>query len=305
MPTILISSMGSTAAQNLARILTGQTGWRTIGGDMESAHGGLGLCDVDVRLPRGDDSCYAATAKAMMEAHQAQLFVPVMEPELLAMCSFASEAVVVSKFRAVSTARSKKRQNIAFESAGLRPIAEVEARWTGKIMFARPDFGTGSRGALLIRSETELTQHQQSHPDSIYCEYLDGSEFSFDGFVDQTGTLRGLISRRRIEVRNGLAVKSEIVATPSTVIDGIRALVMQEEVRGFFNVQAIQVGQDFFFHDFNPRPGGAMYLSFVGGLPPDLLLTAWMNEGPWPVCEPRVGAKLFRRYENIVLETPS
>jgi len=269
---------------------------------MEASHGGLGLCDLDVRLPRGDDPVYSTRVFEFLDDQRVDIFLPVMEPELLAMCGFASDKILVSNEPTILMARSKRRQNLAFRDAGLVPMAEVEAHWAGKELFARPDFGTGSRGAVRIGSEPELNHYRKAHSDAVYCEYLAGTELSFDGFADQNGILRGLVTRRRVEVRNGLAVKSEIVQTPTDISRRIAKFVAHNEVRGFFNLQAIQVENDFFFHDFNPRLGGAMYLSFVGGLPADTLLKAWIKGGPWPTCQPKVGTKLFRRYENVIQE---
>jgi carbamoylphosphate synthase large subunit len=304
--------MGSTAAQNLVHALRADSSrvWRIIGGDLQARHGGLGLADVDVELPDGTDaSRYLECVKSCAKENGPQLFVPVMEPELRAASLHRAALeqqglrVLLSDPACIEICASKRKLAEAFRDAGLDTPAPRTANGPYPV-FARPDCGSGSRGATVITNRDAF--EQLGRTDLAMTEVIEGSELSVDGFARSGGQIEQLIARTRDEVRLGLAVRSRVVAVPDELLPGLEKLCARLGVDGFFNVQfRIVAGRGPVFFDFNPRLGGAMNLSFAAGLQAAKLLLAWLGEAAWPgPAAPRIGMELYRRWHSVIIDAP-
>jgi len=75
-------------------------------------------------------------------------------------------------------------------------------------VFAKPDIGSGSRGTKLISDSLSLNDYSNNYPNSIYCEYLDGEEYTVDCFTDRYGELRFSAPRLRRRIKNGASVNT-------------------------------------------------------------------------------------------------
>jgi len=304
--------MGSTAAQNLVHALRADSSrvWRIVGGDLQSRHGGLGLADVDVELPAGTDAArYVACVRSYVEENGSQLFVPVMEPELRA-ASLHRTALegqglraLVSDPACIEICASKRKLAESFRDAGLDTPALRTADGPYPV-FARPNCGSGSRGATVITNRNAL--EQLGRTDLAVTEVVEGPELSVDGFARHGGQIEQLIARTRDEVRVGLAVRSRVVPVPDEILSGLGKLCARLGVEGFFNVQCrLAPGRGPVFFDFNPRLGGAMNLSFAAGLQAPELLLAWLGEAAWPgPAAPRIGMELYRRWHSVIIDAP-
>lgn len=309
--TVLITSAGSTAAQNLARVLA-RAGWGVLGGDMRSDHAGLGLYDRDLLLPRGDDPGYIPALIAHIRAHGVGLLVPVMAPELRAVsrARAALEAggcrVICAPAEAVDVCLSKRRLADALAEAGVpqpRPLTPSAIREFP--VFARPDGGTGSRGARRVDDAEALARLRATAPGLVFTEHCEATEYSVDGFAWPPGRLVHAICRSRDEVRGGLVVRSRVEALGerlALVAWACEALGLA----GFFNLQFFQEspGAPCHVFDVNPRLGGGMILSFEAGLDaPTYLADLAAGRSPPPGGAERVGLRLIRRWENVLLES--
>ena len=303
---VLVTSMGSTAAQGLARTLAGRH--HVVGGDAQARHGGLGLCAEDVVLPRGDDPGWAAAVAAHVTRSHLDLVIPVMEPELVA-ASTAVDALraagartLVSPPEALARCLSKRRLAEVLAQAGVpQPARLAPASASAFPVFIRPDRSTGSRGAYRIAGRPALDAALRDAAILVVTEVCAGRELSIDAFALPAGRLVHAIARTRDEVRGGLAVRSTVIAAApwlALVAHATAALGLL----GFFNLQLIDTADGPRVHDVNPRLGGAMALSFAAGLDAEAYLGAFLSGAHLPAGGvERVGLQLYRRWENVIL----
>lgn len=305
---VLITSMGSTAAQNLAHALAAEGDFLILGGDGRAAHGGVDLCAAHFPLPMGRDPAYLPALLQICEREGVDILIPVMEPELMAVAkghdAFTQRGILplVSPMGALETCFSKRSLSQAFQAVDLATpqIFDGDGYITYPA-FSRPDFGTGSRGAMKLESPEDLAYARRVNPQLTLSAYIDGPEFSIDAFARQGGILCHHICRSRSEMKGGLAVRSTVVDMPQVSAEVAR-ISEHLGLFGFFNLQfrLDAQGQARYF-DLNARLGGAMALSFAAGLHPAPYLRALLG-APWPEqAKNAVGMQLFRRWHNVIL----
>lgn len=306
---VLVSSLGSTAAQGLASALLESPDMWVAGADMREDHAGEDLCDYQVVWPAGDDPDFAEVVAAALEELRIDLYVPVMEPELRACAEHRAQLesggarVLVSTPHAVQVCASKSQLALAMREAGLAVPAAVVSGERFPV-FVRPDRGTGSRNCGVAHDAAELERLRRIIDAPIVTtEVVEGPEFSVDGFADADHELRGLVCRTRDEVRGGLAVRSTVTELPAGLEGPVTSLARSLGLVGFFNLQFREREGQALCFDLNPRPGGAMALSFAAGLDPAAHLLAFAGQANWPDTRPaRVGTSLRRRWQNIIVE---
>ncbi len=308
---VLVTALGATAAQNVVRALRHDPRgrWHVIGVDARSLHGGVGLADELHVVPPGDDPGYADALEALCEARGADVLVPVMGPEVLAVARAQRERagrlpVAVPPDWAVGVCLSKRRlaalmDELAIPHPRVLPPARVRDALP---VFVRPDCGTGSRRARRVDDAAGLSSIGQAE---VVTEYVEGPEFSVDALAWPSGELAQWVCRRREEVKGGLAVRSTVTEAPARVVECVRRLCARLQLVGPFNVQyrvAPDGGPRFF--DLNPRPGGAMALSFAAGL--DIAGFLRVVAGAAADLSYRGGLqpplRLVRRWENVIVD---
>lgn len=303
MKRVLITSMGSTASQNLARFLDSKY-WEIWGADQRDYHGGLGICEHNVQVPNADDSGYWSALKQLMTVHEIDLVVPVMEPELRVACRQAtdgSSSILVSSEECIAVCRSKLVLEQRLLAAGFRVPRRIEESNLVFPAFGRLNQGSGSRFAQRIDNTQEYLSFKTRHQDVVLNEFVDGEEISVDFFADAAHGVVHKVARLRQDVRSGLAVQSEVIEFPAELEKPLTLLSRNLAMKGFANLQLIQYEGTWLAHDLNPRLGGAMFLSFAAGLDPNQLLECWLEGKSYPQLGTRVGLQMYRRWENVIL----
>ncbi len=280
-----------------------------IGADVRADHGGIDLVGCHLQVPPGADPAFPAVLARLIAQHEVDLYVPIMENELLACAHHreqieaAGARVVLSKRAAIERCRSKSRLAEAMLEAGLAVPSPIEPGASFPV-FVRPEDGTGSRGAAVAQDVEALARIQRMiGAPVVTTEVIEGPEYSVDGFADDTHELRGLVCRSRDEVRGGLSVRSMVVPVPVEVAAGLARLTKNLGLVGLFNLQFRTCEGQALCFDLNPRPAGAMALSYAAGLDPAPRLLALLGEAPWPEVAPaRLGLRLRRRWHDLILE---
>ena len=311
---ILITSMGSTAAQNLVWALrrdASGAAWFVVGADVRAVHGGVGLSDRDVVVPMGSDPAYVERLAEHVREHRIEVLVPVMPPELLAVAARRERfealgaKVLVSSTETLERCLSKRALSEALAEVGAAQpeIVAPEEAASRLPLFARPDGGQGSVGAHRIDSPEELAAALAQEPAPVLTELATGVEHSVDVFAHPPGQLVSAVCRRREATKSGLAVSSETVALGEERRAALERSVAGLELHGFANLQffAGEDGEDRWF-DVNPRLGGAMVLSFSAGLDaPDLLRRFATGESAGAAPDKATtGLRLERRWHNVI-----
>lgn len=133
-------------------------------------------------------------------------------------------------------------------------------------VFVKPDRGQGSQGAARVNNRAELVQALNTVKAPLICEYLPGEEYTVDCFSDRERGLLFAGSRRRVRMRNGIAVNSEGVDLPEA--HKMAKLIGDRlQMRGpwFFQVKRASDGE-LALLEVAPRIAGSMALNRVRGI---------------------------------------
>lgn len=134
-------------------------------------------------------------------------------------------------------------------------------------VFVKPDRGQGSQDAQRVENRSELSSCLADEPGRyIITEYLPGEEFTVDCLTDHRGGLRYAAGRKRIRVRNGISVDTEIVERPE-FRQFAEAINRRLRLRGawFFQVKEAAQGR-LTLLEVAPRIAGSMAADRVRGV---------------------------------------
>jgi carbamoyl-phosphate synthase large subunit len=153
-------------------------------------------------------------------------------------------------------------------------------------VFVKPRSGSASKGAAAARDERELAYFLDHVPDPIVQEYLPGPEITNDVLCDFDGNVLSVVSRQRIEVREGEVAKGVTVYDPDITESCVRIAKGLEAI-GPITVQCLLRDGRPYFTEVNPRFGGGLPLAIAAGVPiPQWLLAIATGR---PVSVPPLG----------------
>jgi carbamoyl-phosphate synthase large subunit len=136
-------------------------------------------------------------------------------------------------------------------------------------VFVKPYDGSRSVDSFLVTSPDKLTEYHRKNEKFMFMEAVDTSrcfEVTIDMYFGRSGTLRSVVPRRRLEVRDGEVNKG------ITMDGGLVAYVSERlgslpGVRGCINLQVFvdQETSVVYGIEINPRFGGGYPLSYGAG----------------------------------------
>ncbi|WP_374470736.1 ATP-grasp domain-containing protein [Phenylobacterium sp.] len=279
--------------------------------DLTPDNAALFEADGAVLLPRSDDAGFGAALIEACRRHRIGLVVPTRDGELEVLAGLrpwlAAEGVtpLVASPEALSACRDKRRFVEACRAHGLEtprtyPAGERPERFP---VFVRPVQGAGGAGARRIDHPADLPRD----PDLLVQDLDTAPEYTVDALMDLEGRPLQAVARRRLQVRAGEAVKSQVVDAPELTYPALRlceafGLVGHNVVQAFY-----EPGRPPRFIEANPRFGGASNLSIRAGLAsPERLLQMLAGESD-AAAAPRAIAHglMMLRYAEDRLVTPA
>jgi len=133
-------------------------------------------------------------------------------------------------------------------------------------VFVKPDRGQGSQDTHRVANRAQLEVMLGSDPGRyVITEFLPGEEFTVDCFTDHRGKLLYVAGRKRIRVRNGIAVDTVIVHDPEFQRYA-RVINRRLRLRGawFFQLKRNRRGR-LILLEVAPRIAGSMAIDRVLG----------------------------------------
>ena len=135
-------------------------------------------------------------------------------------------------------------------------------------LFIKPRVGgRASIGARKINNKEELYFYTRNSRNWIVQRYIDGMEYTIDclNTLDRRRCLGGVV-RKRIEIKGGLSVKSEVVYDKELLDYAIK---IGEKLRIVepYNIQAFRDEHgNIYFTEVNPRFAGTHAFTIIAGL---------------------------------------
>jgi len=153
--------------------------------------------------------------------------------------------------------------------------------------FVKPRRGSSGKDAFLARNQREFEFFVDYVNDPLVQEYIEGPEITSDVLCDAAGSVRSVVSRRRIEVRAGEVSKGTTVID-TDVIERCVQIAQGLKATCPITVQCMVRDDVALFTEVNPRFGGGVPLALEAGAPlPQWLLAL---EAGIPVSIPPLGS---------------
>jgi carbamoyl-phosphate synthase large subunit len=258
--TVLITGIGGDIAQGVATILREcRPGFRLVGVDLHSQHGGHLLVDAFEIVPGASDPNYIAALDSLIEKHAVDIVIPMSEPELGAL--YAKGALpagvtwVTAGPRVVAAGLDKYATAQALRGFGL-PVP-----WTVPVGEAAPPaypcilknrYGSGSRAVFKLLDAEDAGYFVKRYPDAVYQELLEPAEREVTCAVyrNRAGDVRSLLMLRRLT--GGFTGWATVIKDEETenmclrIADGL-------DLRGSMNVQLRLTEHGPRVFEINPR----------------------------------------------------
>lgn len=228
------------------------------------------FADGSFRVPPVADPAYPTRLLELSREFGIRLIVPLIDIDVLALAPhrehFSAEGVmVVCPPADVAELCFDKYAFHRWAIANGIPVpgmlSQDQLPTASYPLFAKPARGFGSIGARLCYDPEEARRILEE-PGMLLEEYLQGPEFSADGYINRAGGCILRVIRLREKVVGGEAYRSRTVrdADVAAVTDLVLARLAELGHRGPVNVQVIKSRRPAVI-DVNPRLGSAVLLS--------------------------------------------
>lgn len=179
----------------------------------------------------------------------------------------AGIAIIVSPLASITRCLDK----LAFAEFGLAqglpmiPASQTPQMAGDGLYVVKERFGAGSQGLGLSLSFTAALEHAKGLDSPLFQPYITGPEISIDSWIDQNGTVLGVVLRRRDRVIDGESKITTTFRDPALERQACQA-IQALDLRGPIVMQAIIVQGGLHIIECNPRFGGASTAAISAGL---------------------------------------
>lgn len=132
--------------------------------------------------------------------------------------------------------------------------------------FIKPLDGYASRGNAVVKNRKELVFYAQKVPNAICQEFICGSEYTCDVYVDFDMKVRCVVPRKRLEIRGGEVSKAQTVKNTEIMAQAKALVAKLGAGPGVITLQLFLTDDGRIrFIEVNPRFGGGVPLSIKAG----------------------------------------
>lgn len=132
--------------------------------------------------------------------------------------------------------------------------------------FLKPWDGYAGRGNAVVNNRRELSFFAKRIPNAICQQFIEGTEYTCDVYIDFNLKVRCVVPRKRIEVRTGEVSKAQIVKKSRIMKQAASLAEKLGAGPGVITLQLFLTSDgDIKFVEINPRFGGGAPLSIKAG----------------------------------------
>ena len=288
-----------------------RAGARTLATDVNPLAPALYHADEHAFVPRVSDPGYVAALRALVDAHDISLIVPLTDLDhgVLARARDGLGALVLLPAPEIVDALADKwLAHLLFEERGIGspgtwlPDALPDVLEFPVLVKARHGFGSRGIYRCADRRELDFFLGYTDH-DSMVQAACRGEEFSIDVFCDLDGRCLNAVPRTMIESKGGESIKGMTIRDAELIEVG-RHVSETLELVGPANIQCFREPDGTHrVTDINPRFGGAFPLpTAAGSRYPELAIALAAGERPEPrLGDFRDGLVMTRFFSELVL----
>ncbi|HZO97861.1 MAG TPA: ATP-grasp domain-containing protein [Gaiellaceae bacterium] len=289
-----------------------RAGATTLAVDANPLAPALYAADRRASVPRVGDPRYVEALRALVEAHDVGLIVPLADVDHLLLATERQRLGAFLLLPGPDTIRlceDKYAAHRFFESRGIpTPPTWLPDELPDDLRFpvlVKPRRGFGSRHIYRAADRRELGFFLgYTTEESMVQRACEGEEFSIDVFCDAGGRCLNAIPRTMIESKGGESIKGMTTRDPQLVDHG-RLVAEALRIVGPANIQCFREPDGSLpVTDVNPRFGGGFPLpTAAGSRYPELALALAAGERPEPALgEFREGLVMTRFFSQVLLE---
>lgn len=244
--------------------------------DLSDTAPAIYFADKHYRIPRIGTPDYLSTLIKICNEEDIKLIVPTIDTELLVLAKEKNNIekqtnakVLISELDVISICRDKIKSQKFFEDHGfgvpkLYSDSEIEKGELKYPLFIKPLDGSSSINTFKIENQSELEFFYKYIQKPIVQEFIEGTEYTVDAFLDFQGNPITIVPRIRIATRSGEIAKGMIVRDEEIIQDVYRLL---QELRpiGHVTIQCMKTDCGIKYIEINPRFGGGAPMSILSG----------------------------------------
>ncbi len=239
----------------------------------------LQICDTKFIVHPVSHKNYISQLLEIVEKHKIHLIVPTVDLDLKALAHHRKKfdtfgcRVLVSSPSIVNICQDKRKtwgflEKNDFDSPRTltvrQALAKKRIQWP---WFMKPWDGYASRGTAILHNRKDLLLYAKKIPNPIVQEFIDGTEYTCDVYVDFEMNVRCVVPRKRIEVRSGEVSKAQIVKNAELMQHVAHVVQTLGAGPGVITLQLFlnHDGKSIKVIEINPRFGGGVPLSIKAG----------------------------------------
>lgn len=239
----------------------------------------LYFADERELVPRiSENDNYVNSIIDICNRHDAALIVPTIDTELLLLAdrkeqieSATQARVLISSKDVISVCRDKTNTQRWLEEHDFlvpRMIDDKDID-SGNVtypLFIKPLDGSSSINAFKAEDKEEIDTYRRLIGNGRYIiqDFMAGTEYTVDCFLDFEGNIITVVPRVRIATRSGEIAKGRIVRDEEIIADVTRLLNELHPI-GHITIQCMRTGRGIEYIEINPRFGGGAPMSIMAG----------------------------------------
>ena len=243
--------------------------------DLSSA---LQLCDEGFLVKPTTHRGYIRQLLSIVKANRIKLLVPTVDLDLKLLArnkpKFAALGcrVLVSAPEVIDICQDKRKtyrfliKNGFDTPATISVTSALSKKKLNWPCFLKPWNGSAGKQNTIVNNRRELSFYAQRIPNAICQEFIEGTEYSCDVYVDFGMRVRCVVPRKRIEIRAGEVSKAQVVKDPRIMSEAAMLVEKLGAGPGVITLQLFLTDDDRVkFIEINPRFGGGAPLSIKAG----------------------------------------
>ena len=251
-----------------------------LGTDMTELSAALQICDKQFIVKPTSHNGYIRELAKIVRNEQVRVIIPTIDLDLKVLAESKEKfesvgcTVLVSDPEVVHICQDKRRTYRFLTANGFdtprtvsvsTALSQKSPKWP---CFIKPWDGYASRGTAVVKNRKELLFYSKKIPNPIVQQYIEGTEYTCDVYVDFDMKVRCVVPRMRIETRAGEVSKGRTVKNESIIGQTARLVETLKAGPGVITIQLIVAKEDdseIRFIEINPRFGGGVPLSIKAG----------------------------------------
>ncbi|MDD5063241.1 MAG: ATP-grasp domain-containing protein [Phycisphaerae bacterium] len=249
-----------------------------LGTDATELSSALQLCDKGFTVRPTTHASYIKQLLNIVRTNHVKLLIPTVDLDLKLLAQNKSKfatagcRVLVSKPNVVDICQDKRKtfrfllKNGFDTPVTISPRAALSKKKLSWPCFLKPWDGSASKGNAVVSNREELSVFAKRIPKTICQEFIEGTEYTCDVYVDFDMEVRCVVPRKRIETRAGEVSKGQAVKDSRIMSEAARLVKVLGAGPGVITLQLFLTNNgEIKFVEINPRFGGGVPLSIKAG----------------------------------------